>query len=184
MSETAANSMGSNTDLADLVWEHRLTAMFNVEYYTALRRRYSLRDKIIRGFLALTSSSAIAGLAFWASYPSVWQSLAAATAVVAVLSPVLGYSKLLGDLGDGYGRWVQSEAKFEDYWERLELGQTVTFEEYEKAKTLLVSTMQAEIDIPVDDGLRQACYQQVISQTKPYDERAGDGNGKDKVNEN
>jgi hypothetical protein len=152
----------SPSALRDLIWTEWLTAQFNVRYYAVLRQRYSRRDRVARGVLALTSSSTIAGLAFWSTFPALWQVFVAATAVVAVVTPILGYSKLLGDLGDGYGRWAQAQTGFEGLWERLQVAQPVEFSEFEKVKAGMSAAVQAEVDIPVDKTLADQCYEDVI----------------------
>lgn len=159
--------MATPLGLREAVWEEWLTCRFNLRYYTELRRRYYLRDQVSRAVLAVTSSSAITGLAFWSSFPTLWQGFAAATAVIAIVTPILGYSKLLGQLGAGYGRWAQASVKAEGLWDRILSGGSVTVEELESIKASLLPTIEAEVDIPVDDVLRARCQDEVVGELGP-----------------
>lgn len=159
---TASNTTPSA--LREAIWNEWLTCRFNLKYYTALRRRYLLRDQVLRAILAITSSSAITGLAFWSAFPNVWQGFLAGTAVVAIVTPILGYSKILGELGAGYGRWAQATVKCEALWDKVEAGSPVTVEELEGIKAGLLPALEAEIDVPIDEDLRNGCFRKVLEE--------------------
>ncbi|HYM40231.1 MAG TPA: hypothetical protein VEY12_08840 [Thermoplasmata archaeon] len=90
---------------------------------------------------------------------------------MAIIAPILGYSKTIGQLADGYRQWVHAEETFGEIRERLELGQSVSFDEYEKAKERVLPTQQSEIGLPRDERLMEACRQGVLKEVGVSDAR-------------
>ena len=145
------------------VYENRLTAKLNLKYYRYLRSRYIRRDLSIRIFLALSSSSAVATLAIWSQFPVLWQTLTLMTAVVAVAAPFLDYPRLIGDLGDLYGRTLRMEDSFDKLWDKLEADEVVSADDYTGAAAEVAPIKEAEWRIPVDRKLLALCRQEVLS---------------------
>jgi len=129
-------------------------ANISVKYRAELRHRYSNRDRVLRGMLALTSSSSVAGLTFWASYPEVWEGMVALTAFLAVLNPLLGYSKIISDLAEEYGRWVQIRERFQNLLDRILFGgKAVHVEDYENVRSDASMLYKQEVDLSWDPNL-------------------------------
>lgn len=80
------------------VWREMLNAEMTSEYFSTLAGRYATRDLWTKIFLAITSSSAVAGWSFWdeVDHPNIsiiWRVASGIAAVTSVVLPFLNYSK-------------------------------------------------------------------------------------------
>ncbi len=80
-------------------------------------------DRRITGFLALTSSSSIAGWVVWKDYSFVWGSLIAASQVINALRPVLPYQKRIAPLRALSYAYEDLFLQIEAKWGAIERGE-------------------------------------------------------------
>src|SRR5882672_9491707 len=97
------------------IWNEWLDAMMNRHYYERLRQRYHKRDQLMKIVIAISSSTTVAGWTWWSDIQPIWQIFSGITTVLAVASPFLNYTKLIGTLGDLRGQWLRAET----LWQRL-----------------------------------------------------------------
>ena len=79
--------------IIQVVWEAMLDADLNFRYWDHLSRRYSAWDKYTKIFLAIMSSSAVAGWRIWNEVDILWKGLSAVSAVTAIALPILNWQK-------------------------------------------------------------------------------------------
>ena len=99
-----------------LIWRGLLDADMHVRYYRHLAQRYRGRDRVIRIFLALTTSGAIASLSVWDYAPWAWTILTSVSTVTAVILPFLKWPEVVEVSSNQYGKWNQIRNDYEDLW--------------------------------------------------------------------
>ena len=153
------------------IWEAVLDADLNLRYWDHLSRRYSKWDKWTKIFLAIMSSSTVAGWGIWNEINilwtdfSLWKGLSAISAVTAIALPILDWQRKIGEMSNLKGKWSRISRAYENLWEDLLLGPTTTelVEEYRKVR----NEMEGEEDntapdLPHDKKLIQRCRDEIL----------------------
>ena len=95
------------------IWNSSLTAELNVRYWDSLCRRYYLIDRYVKIFLAVTSSSTVAGWGFWKEMKILWQILYGISTITALALPILdlrGKIQLMARVGE---KWAQILSQYD-----------------------------------------------------------------------
>src|SRR5258707_5919528 len=106
--------------MRELVWTSMLSAQMNACYWNCLARRYQLREKRAKIFLAVTSSGAVAGWSFWTEYPFAWKFLSGLSALVAVLLPLLDFFKQIDAMTRLASKCAQLRVSYDLLWARID----------------------------------------------------------------
>ena len=135
--------------IIQVVWEAMLDADLNFRYWDHLSRRYSAWDKYTKIFLAIMSSSTVAGWRIWNEVDILWKVLSAVSAGTAIALPILNWQKKIGEMSNLRGKWSRISRAYENLWEDLLLGRTSTelVEEYRRIR----NEMEGEEDNTAPD---------------------------------
>ena len=144
------------------IWDARLDSKMNVRYFTYLSQRYERRDRWTKILIAITSSSSVGGWTFWAYLNPLWQILSGFTAVLAIISPIQNYPKLVGTLRDLSGRWQRTEYEWDKLWLKIERGKQISTTDYERVKLKELSLSKDGSGIPDESELIKKCQQEVL----------------------
>jgi hypothetical protein len=131
-SEMQTLAAGEEDSIRQVIWEAVLDADLNLRYWDHLSRRYSAWDKYAKIFLAIMSSSTVAGWGIWNEINilwtdlSLWKGLSAISAVTAIALPILDWQRKIGEVSNLKGKWSRISRAYENLWEDLLLGQTST----------------------------------------------------------
>jgi len=106
--------------MRELIWNSMLTAQMNAAYWNKLACRYAQRERWIKIFLAITSSSTVAGWAFWAQHDSIWKFLSALSAVIAVILPLLDYSARVERFNKLSTKFAQLRTGYDQLWAQID----------------------------------------------------------------
>ena len=146
------------------VWKSMLDAEMNVRYWKYLTQRYSNRDRNIKIFLAITSSGALASWSIWNEIPFLWQFLSGLSAVIAIVSPILNYQKIIESTSDLSGKWWELFRHYETFWRNVinnEIDKRIE-KEYTKTKAKEDILVKKETKLPQDIKLLRKCQQEVL----------------------
>ena len=145
------------------LWDSMLDAEMNVRYWTAICHRYSTYDVSSRIFLAVTSSSTVAGWGFWAEWPWIWKTLSGVSAVVAIVLTVIDLPKKVSRISVLVARWKQSQVEYELLWrsDRF-LSSSQSKSKYSNCKHREVANTADEQTLPRDEKLLKKSYQDVF----------------------
>ncbi len=91
--------MERNLNYQRLYWDTLVQLRFGVYYLSTYRMLLEKWDTRIQTFLAITSSSSIAGWAIWDEYGMIWGGLIAASQVVHAVKHLLPFQKRAKALG-------------------------------------------------------------------------------------
>ena len=156
---------GEGDNIRQVIWEAVLDADLNLRYWDHLSRRYSRWDKWTKIFLAIMSSSTVAGWGIWNEIDLLWKGLSAISAVTAIALPILDWQRKIGEMSNLKGKWSRISRAYENLWEDLLLGPTTTelVEEYRKVR----NEMEGEEDntapdLPHDTKLIQRCRDEIL----------------------
>jgi len=146
------------------VYKSMLDADMNVRYWKYLTQRYSNRDRNIKIFLAITSSGAVAGWSIWNEIPFLWQILSGISAIIAIVSPILNYQKIIESTSDLSGKWWELLRYYERFWINVKNDQIDNRleEEYTKSKAKEEDLIKKETKLPQDAKLLRACQNEVL----------------------
>ena len=146
------------------VWNSMLDANMNVRYWKYLTQRYSIRERVLKILLAITSSGTVAGWTIWSKVPELWQSLSSLSALIAIALPILNYPKLIETMADLSGKWWEVKREYEDYWISLEAGESFDSisPRYNKTKSKEDVLVKTESRLPYDEKLLRKCQEEVL----------------------
>jgi len=145
------------------VWRSMLDADMNVRYWKYLAQRYVNRDRGVKIFLALTSSGTVASWSIWNSIPLIWQILSALSLIIAVISPILNYQKVIESVSDLSGKWWELEKEYEIFWRRAQKDIDDKLEgEYRNVKMKEYDLIKKETHLPMDMKLLKECQKEVL----------------------
>lgn len=148
------------------IWDSLLDAEMNVRYWKKLTQRYSRRDKVMKIILAIISSGTVAGWRLWQEYPSVWKTLSAMAALLAIAMPFLNYQKVIEITSDLSGKWWELRNEYEQHW--ISFKHNENQEELKKRHSLTkqkeTPLVEKEARIPEDKKLLLKCYDEVERQ--------------------
>lgn len=147
-----------------IVWKSMLDADMNFRYWKYLTQRYVKRDRNIKIFLALTSSGAVAGWSIWNDIKCMWQILSGLSAVIAIVSPIMSYQKLIEVTSDLSGKWWELMRYYETFWCRAENGELSgrIEEEFTNCKAKEDDLVKRETKLPQDMKLLKKCQEEVL----------------------
>jgi len=130
-----------------------------------MARTYSDRDKYLKLFAALMSSGTVASWSIWIELTLLWQGLLAIAAVVAVATPILGYTSLVANMTELRRTWFEIRIDYENLWDRLGAGdaEAPSLEEFERVREKEVAAEESEAVLPRDQSLIKQCYQDVLA---------------------
>ena len=146
------------------VYKSMLDADMNVRYWKYLTQRYSNRDRNIKIFLAITSSGTVAGWSIWNEIPFLWQVLSGISAIIAIVSPILNYQKIIEATSDLSGKWWELLRYYESFWINVKNGQTDNRieKEYTRTKAKEDALVKKETKLHQDIKLLRECQNEVL----------------------
>ena len=146
------------------VYKSMLDADMNVRYWKYLTQRYSNRDRNIKIFLAITSSGAVAGWSIWNEIPFLWQVLSGISAIIAIVSPILNYQKIIESTSDLSGKWWELLRYYESFWLNVKNGEIDKRieKEYTRTKAKEDALVKEETKLPQDIKLLCECQNEVL----------------------
>lgn len=147
------------------IWKSMLDSDMNARYWKYLVNRYSKKDKSIKIFLAVMTSSTVAGWGFWESQPDLWKTLSALSAIIAIVFPLLNYQKSIEQISALAGKWGELRMEYEDLWLLVKDHQQpqVLERTYKKYRKIESTLQEKEMRIPADKKLLKKCYGEVIN---------------------
>jgi len=98
------------------VWNAMLDADMNHIYWTCLSRRYYNREKSLQVFLALFSTSAVAGWALLIDVSLLWKALSTLSAGIAIVLPILNWKQQIETMSKLAGKWFHLKIDYENLW--------------------------------------------------------------------
>ena len=151
--------------LRTLVWESMLDADMNVRYWGYIGRKFISREKYLKIFLAVFSStSAVGSWSLWASYPELWKVLISASALIAIALPILNYSDTVQKAVDQKGKLTRVLSQLEILWAKIEKDPELEIEgEFRGVQDAIAQTSKDDATIPLDERLRQRAYAEVFA---------------------
>ena len=105
--ECEQDSEARRVSVVTVIWNSASDAELNVRYWDHLCRRYYVIDRVIKIFLAVISSSTVAGWGFWKVADVVWKALYGVSTVTALALPILdfrGKTQIIAKVGE---KWAQ-----------------------------------------------------------------------------
>lgn len=148
------------------LWKSLLTADMNARYWSLIGRRYVERDRNAKIFLAIISSSALAGLGFWKQLPWAGIALSVLSTLTAVVIPALKYPDKVNKASDLAGTWMQIQFDYENLWltpDGASGGVESLLIQYDNIKRRVVKAKIMELGLPIDNKLIERCYSQVLA---------------------
>ena len=115
--------MDESSGIRRLIWDSMLSADLNHRYYGAFADLLQHWDRGAKIFVAIASSTAVAGWAVW-STPElswIWHGAGALAAVVAVAQPVLDPTKSIKTAGQLTGAWFSILRDYNLLWASVHL---------------------------------------------------------------
>jgi hypothetical protein len=101
------------------VWRGMLDAEMNGRYWRARASGLAQREKLLKIFLAVTSSATVAGWTVWRGIPPIWQVLSGLSATIAVALPILDYTSQIERASDLRRDWREVAGKYNRLWAEL-----------------------------------------------------------------
>ena len=146
------------------VYKSMLDADMNVRYWKYLTQRYSNRDRNIKILLAITSSGVVAGWSIWNEIPFLWQVLSGISAIIAIVSPILNYQKIIESTSDLSGKWWELLRYYESFWLNVKNGEIDKRieKEYTRTKAKEDALVKKETKLPQDIKLLRECQNEVL----------------------
>lgn len=143
-----------------------LTADWNCRYWGYLYQRYNSYERYSKIFLAVTSSSTVAGWTFWTQADWIWKSLSALSALLAISVPYLNWQNSIEKTMELRGGWLEAKYMYEKLWRRIESGTITSQEEIESTMDEILEK-QRPLDtkassFPNIKSLAKKCQQEVL----------------------
>jgi len=98
------------------IWESLLHADQEQRYWHRMACRYVERDFRSKLFLAIVTSSTVAGWAFWKEHPVVWQSLSGVASLLAIVLSVANWNDKVLAMTELHAKWMQLTHEYEASW--------------------------------------------------------------------
>ena len=80
-------------ELRTRIWNNLVTSKFKCFYIERLIERNQIYNKVIVGFLTVTTLGSVSAWAIWDKFPMVWAAIIASSQVVSALRPVFSFEK-------------------------------------------------------------------------------------------
>lgn len=111
--ECKQTSEARHVSVVTVIWNSASDAELNVRYWDHLCRRYYVIDRVFKIFLAVISSSTVAGWGFWKEVDVVWKTLYGFSVVTALALPILdfrGKTQIMAKVGE---KWAQVSVQYD-----------------------------------------------------------------------
>lgn len=153
-----------NSEMRRHLWRAMLDADMNVRYWKYLCQDYLQRERMIKIFLAITTSGTVASWTVWSDLPILWKALSAISAVVSIISPFLNYQATIEALSTLSGKWWEAKRDYEGYWTRLESGESTNElqKEFDLIKAREGELIKMETKLPHNAQLLTRCQEEVL----------------------
>jgi len=158
-----------------VIWDSMLDADLNVRYWSYLSRRYYMRDKYSKIFLAAMSSGTVASWHFWATVPGVWKGLSAFSALTAIALPIINWSKMIENMVRLKQQWVDIKNDYEMLWisfKNKNKNDADIEKEILRVKKKEVETSKEEYNLPNSKKLVYKCTDEVLK-SRGIDKKGG-----------
>ena len=129
--------MGESSEISQLIWDSRLTAERNYQYYAEYANLYQRWDRGAKIFVAIASSTAVAGWTVW-STPGlswIWPGSSALAALVALAQSILDPTKSIKTASQLTSGWFSIHRKYDLLWagvRTLNVSEADAFKECQK----------------------------------------------------
>ncbi len=152
-------------ELRERVWESMLTAELNYRYWSELASRYVRRDRNVKVFLAVTTSSTVASWTLWRGVPELWQVLSGVSALLAVVLPLLSWQEKIKRLTSLRVEWFRTMKEYEALYLHIETGSTGG--EEARRRYIAISSGETELvedatGLPEREELKRRCQEKVL----------------------
>ena len=129
--------MGESSELSQLIWDSRLTAERNYQYYAEYANRYQRWDRGAKIFVAIMSSTAVAGWTIWSTpeLSGIWTGASALAALVALAQAVLDPTKSIKTASQLTSSWFSIHRRYDLLWagvRTLNVSEADAFKECQK----------------------------------------------------
>jgi hypothetical protein len=102
--------------LREALWQALLTADHAQRYWHEKACQYVSRDFYSKVFLAICTSSAVAGWSLWADVPLAWKTLSVAATLTSIVLPFVAISDKIVSMTDQHTKWLVVMNKYDRVW--------------------------------------------------------------------
>lgn len=164
---TSKPELGICDAARNATWETLLNADLNCRYYHCLGSRYAAYDRWARIFLAVTSSSTVAGWGLWSEYSFAWKTLSSISALLAIALPILDWSKSAAKIADVKAEWYRLKAEYEILWVEIESESISSDAAVRRLKSIKdkqakLNASFSRLNLPHKSRLVSRCYNEVL----------------------
>jgi hypothetical protein len=149
-----------------LIWRSMLDSDFNERYWRGITQKYVKYDLLIKIFLAITSSGAVAVWGIWQEYPLVWKLFSSCAALISICSPILRFDKAVEVASSHAARWVDLRVGYADLWDVRDSNNGTGFVQNEHARLnkifVKLESDEHKLKIRPDISLARRCQQDVL----------------------
>lgn len=103
-------------ELRTAIWESMLQSDQERRYWHLKAREYVNWDLRSKVFLALVTSSSVAGWVFWSEFPGWWKFLTCVASAVSIALPFLALSDKSQAMTEVHAKWLQLMHEYEECW--------------------------------------------------------------------
>jgi hypothetical protein len=145
-----------------LIWNTMLTAQMNACFWSRLARRYYTRERNAKIFLAIATSSTVAGWAFWLDNELLWKVLSGLSAIVALVLPFLNYPGMVEKMTKLATECARLRAEYDLLWARIDgMPANEILQAVSALNQRVVEISAGEAALPDDAELLLQCYEAV-----------------------
>lgn len=152
-----------NKEFKRAVWNSMLDADMNGRYWKYLTERYSKRETSLKIFLAIMTSSTVAGWGIWEGNVLIWKYLSAFSALLAIALPILNYPKRIESMSELAGIWGELRIGYENMW--LDISnypdKNTLIRTYKTYRVTESSLAKKESKMPNEKKLIKKCQEEV-----------------------
>lgn len=127
--------------LRDSIWKSLLQADQEQRYWHVKACRYVQWDFRTKVFLAIITSSSVAGWSLWGDAPVLWKSLTVVASLLSVVLPFLTLNDKVQGMTELHGKWLQLMHEYEELWRDQQVVQEAD------ARTRLASAKKVESEL-------------------------------------
>ena len=102
--------------LRESVWRSLLQADQEQRYWHIQACRFVKWDFRTKVFLALVTSSSVAGWTLWSDFPWIWKTLTVVASVMSIVLPFLSLNDKVLGMSDVHAKWLQLMHDYEELW--------------------------------------------------------------------
>ena len=156
-------------ELLDELWDQMHTSLFKKLYYEASSRRYKQRSTILTMTQAIVTPSAMGSWVIWEVQVGtfemkwIWSCLIAVAGIVAVLQPILGYTRIVEASGNALTRWKDLHVEYRILWRnRSILTEAEVRNQLNTLERTSNESVNDELDVPRNRSLEERCYNEAV----------------------